>query len=113
MRVLNRPLFALSTAAITCPGDARLARWTQSARTSGDCAATVRLKADTTEASAIEEYGDKQQSGGLSDNVREMYYESFSAGSRCSSSRNRGSMSSPIASRTESCALRRRAMACV
>ena len=46
-------------------------------------------------------------------NVRKMSYELFSAGSRCSSSRSRGSMSSPIASRTESCALRRRAMACV
>src|SRR5688572_3646983 len=41
------------------------------------------------------------------------HYVPSSAGSRCSSSRSRGSMSSPIASRTESCALRRRAIDCV
>ena len=46
-------------------------------------------------------------------NVRKRYYELSPAGSRCSSSRSRGSMSSPIASRTESCAFWRRAIACV
>jgi len=75
---LKPPLFAVSTTAMMLEGDKRLPRWTQSARISDVCAVTT---GDTTDTGAIR-IASRTTVRETFCNVRGMYYELFSAGSR-------------------------------